>query len=105
MPRVPWPPRPPRPARAGAKRWRRGSARRRSCVSSFDDTLPPGGPTIQRAFEALVETFNHRGIGYAIIGALATMQHSRVRTTDDIDALLTVTQIAMPGLFEALAER
>jgi len=74
-------------------------------VSSFDDTLPPGGPMLQRAFEALVETFNQRGIRYAIIGGLATMQHSRVRTTDDIDALLTVTQIAMPGLFEALAER
>ena len=28
-----------------------------------------------------------------------------VRTTDDIDALLSVPQIGMPGLFEALADR
>ncbi len=33
------------------------------------------------------------------------MQHTRVRTTDDIDALLAVPQIGMPGFFEALAER
>ena len=50
-------------------------------------------------------TFNERGVRYAIIGGLAIIQHTRVRTTDDIDALLTVPQIAMPGLFEALQQR
>jgi hypothetical protein len=46
---------------------------------------------------------NQRGIRYAIIGGLATIQHTRVRTTDDIDALVSIPQIGMPGLFESLA--
>lgn len=70
-----------------------------------DDSLPPSGPTLLQAFEALIATFNARGIRYAIIGGLATIQHTRVRTTDDIDALLTLSQIAMPGFFEALKDR
>ena len=74
-------------------------------MSISDDSLPADGPTLQRAFEALVETLNQRGIRYAIIGGLALIQHTRVRTTDDIDALLTVPQIGMAGLFEALAGR
>jgi len=48
---------------------------------------------------------NERGIRYAIIGGIAMIQHTRVRATDDIDALLTVPQIAMPGLLEALRDR
>jgi len=67
--------------------------------------LPPTGPTIQRAFDALVETFAAERIRYAIIGGLAVIQHTRIRTTDDIDALISVTQLAMPGLFEALGLR
>jgi len=67
--------------------------------------LPPTGQTLQRAFEALASTLNQRGIRYAIIGGLALIQHTRVRTTDDIDALLVVPQIAIPGLIEALRDR
>lgn len=74
-------------------------------MPSADDALPPGSQTLPRAFEALVTTFNERNIRYAIIGGLATIQHTRVRTTEDIDALLTVPQVAMPGLFEALKQR
>jgi predicted nucleotidyltransferase len=67
--------------------------------------LPRSGPTLQQAFEALVTTLNERGIQYAVIGGLATIQHTRVRTTDDVDALLTVPQLAMPAFFEALRDR
>jgi hypothetical protein len=35
-----------------------------------------------------VRSFNDRGIRYAIIGGIAAIQHTRVRTTDDIDAIL-----------------
>jgi predicted nucleotidyltransferase len=52
-----------------------------------------------------VTIFRERNVRYAIIGGIATIQHTRVRTTDDIDALLTVPQIALPGLFEALRDR
>jgi len=71
-------------------------------VPGTDSSLPNGGKTLRRAFEALVSTLNDRGDRYAIIGGLATIQHTRVRTTDDIDALVAVPQIGMAGLFEAL---
>src|SRR5438105_4691244 len=91
-----------RPASAGNGPWRIGSASGSNGVSDADKSLPPSGSTLRRAFDALIATFNERGIRYAIIGGIATIQYTRVRTTDDIDALLTVPQIAMPGLFQAL---
>lgn len=74
-------------------------------MPTSDDSLPAGGQTLRQAFEALVVTLNERGVHYAIIGGLAIIQHTRVRTTDDIDALLRVPDVALPGLFEALRER
>jgi hypothetical protein len=73
-------------------------------VNNTDDSLPPTGTAIRQAFEALVSTLQQRRVRYAIIGGIATIQHTRVRTTDDIDVLLTVPQMAMPGLFEALRD-
>lgn len=67
-----------------------------------EKSLPPSGPTLQQAFETLVDTLNQRGISYAIIGGIAVVQHTRVRTTDDIDALVAIPQVAMPGFFESL---
>jgi predicted nucleotidyltransferase len=64
--------------------------------------LPPNGETIRQALKSLIATFGSGSIRYAIIGGIATIQHTRVRTTNDIDALLDVSQIAMPKLFEAL---
>jgi hypothetical protein len=72
-------------------------------VPSTDDSLPQTGPTLHRAFNALVAVLNKHNVRYAIIGGLAMIQHTRVRTTDDIDALLTLPQIAMPAFFESLA--
>ena len=71
-------------------------------VSDADNSLPPSGQTLRRALESLVATFNARSVRYAIIGGIATIQHTRVRTTSDVDALLSVPQIAMPALFDAL---
>jgi hypothetical protein len=51
-----------------------------------------------------VAILNERRIRYAIIDGLAVLQHTRARTTDDVDALLAVPQMAMPGLFESLRE-
>jgi Nucleotidyl transferase of unknown function (DUF2204) len=74
-------------------------------VSNADDGLPPSGPALQQAFEALVSILNQRGVRYAIIGGLATLQHTRVRTTGDVDALVAMPQAGMPGLFESLRDR
>ena len=72
---------------------------------SADNSIPASGPKLRQAFEAMVVTLNERRVRYAIIGGIAILQHTRVRTTDDIDALMTVPQIEMPGLFEALQGR
>ena len=74
-------------------------------MPSADDGLPPSGPALQQAFEALVSIFNERGVRYAIIGGLAVLQHTRARSTDDIDVLLAVPQLDLPGLFEAMRDR
>ncbi|NOT02446.1 MAG: hypothetical protein HOP29_17715 [Phycisphaerales bacterium] len=71
-------------------------------MPSTDSSLPPAGSNLRQAFESLVTTFDERGIRYAITGGLAVVQHTRPRTTDDVDALLTVTQVEMPALFDAL---
>jgi predicted nucleotidyltransferase len=104
-PRAPW----RRPTRrldgAAFVPWPTDSAIGSNCVTTSDDSLPPSGPTLQHALEALITAFDERAVRYAIIGGVAVIQHTRIRTTDDIDALLTVPQLEMPGLFENLARR
>jgi predicted nucleotidyltransferase len=73
-------------------------------VSDADNSLPPSGQTLSQALKSLVATFDAESIRYAIIGGIATIQHTRVRTTNDVDALLSVAQIAMPAMFDALQE-
>ncbi|MEX0701097.1 MAG: nucleotidyl transferase AbiEii/AbiGii toxin family protein [Planctomycetales bacterium] len=58
-----------------------------------------------RAVELLAEAFAARSIRYALIGGLATLLHGRPRFTQDVDILLDVPQLALPGLLEELAQR
>lgn len=74
-------------------------------MPASDNSLPPAGSTLRQAFEALVTTLNDRRIRYAIIGGLAMIQHVRVRTTDDIDVLLTIPELELSGTFESLNAR
>jgi hypothetical protein len=57
------------------------------------------------AVEAQCEVFDARGIRYAILGGVATILRGRPRFTQDIDILLDVPQIALPGLLDDLAGR
>ena len=57
------------------------------------------------AVEILSEVFGVRGIRYAILGGLATMLRGRPRFTQDVDVLLDVPQVALPGLLDELAGR
>jgi len=100
-----WCPADTTPTNVAIVRWRRAGGIVSNCVPTADDSLPPGGQTLRQAFEALVTTLNERGIRYAIIGGLAFIQHARVRTTDDIDVLLTIPRVAIPEFFEALMRR
>jgi len=56
-----------------------------------------------RAVELLGETFAARSIRYALVGGLATAMRGRPRFTQDVDLLLDVPQVALPGLLDELA--
>jgi len=58
-----------------------------------------------RAVELLGEAFGGRSINYALLGGLATTLRGRPRFTQDVDVLLDVPQLALPGLLDELAER
>lgn len=57
------------------------------------------------AVESLVEAFDARGVRYALIGGLATILRGRPRFTQDIDVLLDVPQLGLPGLLDDLLAR
>lgn len=57
------------------------------------------------AVERLGEAFDARGIRYALLGGLATMLRGRPRFTQDVDVLLDVPQVALPGLLDDLLVR
>ncbi|MDA0970520.1 MAG: hypothetical protein O3A60_08805 [Planctomycetota bacterium] len=57
------------------------------------------------AVETLSEVFVERGIEYALLGGLATMLRGRPRFTQDVDILLSVPQVALPGLLDELIRR
>ncbi len=56
-----------------------------------------------RAVELLADTFAAKAIRYAIVGGLATVMRGRPRFTQDVDVLLDVPQLVLPGLLEELA--
>lgn len=58
-----------------------------------------------RAVELLAEAFAARSVRYALVGGLATMLRGRPRFTQDIDILLEVPQVALPGLLDDLLAR
>ena len=65
---------------------------------------PLAGDLVE-ASEALSEVFAARGIQYAVLGGVATILRGRPRFTQDIDILLDVPQLALPGLLDELADR
>lgn len=58
-----------------------------------------------RAVEEITEAFDARSIRYALIGGLAFILRGRPRYTKDVDFLLEVPQIQLPGLLDDLIAR
>jgi len=58
-----------------------------------------------RAVESLADAFTARSTRYAIVGGMATLMRGRPRFTQDVDVLLEVPQLALPGLLDDLAGR
>jgi hypothetical protein len=69
------------------------------------DAPEPLAGDLVTALDTLGEVFDARGIRYAVLGGLATILRGRPRFTQDIDILLEVPQIALPGLLTELADR
>jgi hypothetical protein len=63
-----------------------------------------GGPSdaLEAALTDVVAVLVRAGIPYALIGGLATGYRSRPRYTSDIDLILDIPQIALPGVLDAL---
>jgi hypothetical protein len=55
-----------------------------------------------RAVELLGDVFAAKSIRYALVGGLATAMRGRPRFTQDVDVLLDVSQLALPGLLDEL---
>ncbi len=62
------------------------------------------GDDINTALERITDVFHRRSIRYALIGGIATILRGRVRLTIDVDFILDIPQIALPGLLEELVE-
>jgi hypothetical protein len=58
-----------------------------------------------QAVESLAEAFAARSVHHALIGGLAISMRGRPRLTQDIDFLVDVSQVALPGLLDDLVER
>ncbi len=54
------------------------------------------------ALERLVELLNGRQVNYAVIGGIGVAFHGPIRTTRDIDLLLTLPQVNLPNVLDAL---
>lgn len=67
-----------------------------------DDFKPLAGELV-RAVGLLVDVFFARSIRYALMGGLATILRGRPRFTRDVDVLLEVPQLALPGLLDELS--
>lgn len=68
-------------------------------------TPEPLAGDLVTAVERLGEAFDTRGIRYALLGGLATILRGRPRFTQDVDVLLDVPQVALPGLLDDLVAR
>lgn len=71
----------------------------------MQETPEPLAGDLVAAIETLGEVFEARGIQYALLGGVATILRGRPRFTQDVDVLIDVPQIALPGLLDALAGR
>jgi predicted nucleotidyltransferase len=68
--------------------------------------LPPErepSSELLRALERLVRVLNERKTDYALIGGLGVAVRGPIRATRDIDMILAVPQIELPGLLESVA--
>jgi hypothetical protein len=62
------------------------------------------GDDLMTAVGRLAEVFAARSTRYALVGGIANLLRGRPRFTRDVDVLLDVPQLALPGLLDALTD-
>jgi hypothetical protein len=62
----------------------------------------PAADPLQAALERTTAAFARRGVRYALIGGLATGYRSRPRYTKDVDVIVDVPAVELPGLLAEL---
>ena len=68
-------------------------------------TAPEPDKHVFDAIGLIAEVFAARSINYAIIGGIGVLFRGRARYTEDVDVILQVPQVALPGLLDALSEK
>jgi hypothetical protein len=71
----------------------------------MDTDIRPWDEELVEAVDSLCDAFAARSTRHALIGGLATSMRGRLRLTQDVDFLIEVPQIALPGLLDDLVER
>ena len=67
-------------------------------------SLPEAFPELLTVLEKIVTVLDEHGADYALIGGLGLAMRGPVRATRDIDLLLSIPQMRLPGLLEELAQ-
>src|SRR5262249_23530566 len=71
----------------------------------MDTDTGPWDKKLVRAVDLLSEAFASRSVRHALIGGRATAMRGRPRLTQDVDFLIDIPQLALPGLLDALLAR
>jgi hypothetical protein len=77
-------------------------------MSSSDSNSPLRPSVAERLTETVEQLgalFQKRKTTHALIGGIAASLRSRARTTKDVDLLLSVPQLELPGLLQAMLEQ
>src|SRR5262249_32633272 len=82
-----------------------GNGSRRSCSRAMAVNLPQLPQDLLTGLLQPVEALDHFRLRYALIGGVAAGYRSRPRFTQDLDFLLDIPQLVLPGLLEDLRRR
>src|SRR5438128_2691914 len=69
--------------------------------------MPPPEPIpdhLLPVLDQLAQILNDRQVNYALIGGLGVALRGPIRATRDIDLLLQIPQLELPGILKALAQ-
>ena len=72
-------------------------------TSSDSNSVGKLADSLVATLRTVTQTLQRQGINYALIGGLSVVVRGRVRTTKDIDVLMTVPQLALPQFLDELA--